>query len=75
MGVALLHLHEKGLVHMDFGAHNVGKVCVCVCFFQEIDYVMCVFFLTNLQFRNQWKVLGIGGSISIGKMTDPSRGL
>lgn len=41
VGVALLHLHEKGLVHMDFGAHNVGK------------------------FRNRWKVLGIGGSITI----------
>ena len=28
IGVALLHLHEHGLVHGDFGSHNVGKVNV-----------------------------------------------
>lgn len=25
IGVSLLHLHENGLVHTDFGPHNVGK--------------------------------------------------
>ena len=25
IGVALLHMHEKGLVHGDFGTHNIGK--------------------------------------------------
>jgi len=25
MGISLLHMHERGLVHGDFGPHNVGK--------------------------------------------------
>lgn len=25
IGISLLHLHENGLVHTDFGPHNVGK--------------------------------------------------
>jgi len=25
IGIALLHLHEHGLVHCDFGSHNIGK--------------------------------------------------
>ena len=25
IGIALLHMHERGLVHGDFGTHNIGK--------------------------------------------------
>lgn len=47
---SLLHIHEKGLVHGDFGAHNIGK------------------------FGRRWKLLGVGGSVPIGDMIDPTRG-
>lgn len=50
IGISLLHLHEHGLVHCDFGTHNVGK------------------------FGNRWKMLGVGGSVSVGEQTDPYRG-
>jgi len=50
IGMGLLHLHEHGLVHGDFGAHNIGK------------------------FGDRYKVLGIGGAVPIGEMTDESRG-
>lgn len=50
IGIALLHLHEHGLVHSDFGSHNIGK------------------------FGNRWKLLGVGGCVPIGKVTDPNRG-
>ena len=26
IAVSLLHIHERGLVHCDFGSHNIGKV-------------------------------------------------
>jgi len=50
IGISLLHLHEHGLVHGDFGTHNIGK------------------------FGSRWKMLGVGGSIPLGRPTDPSRG-
>jgi len=25
IGISLLHMHEHGLVHCDFGTHNIGK--------------------------------------------------
>jgi hypothetical protein len=50
IGIALLHLHEHGLIHGDFGSHNIGK------------------------FGNRWKLLSVGGSVPIGKSTDPYRG-
>merc|ERR1712021_323567 len=50
VGISLLHLHEHGLVHGDFGTHNIGK------------------------FGSRWKMLGVGGSIPLGRPTDPSRG-
>lgn len=50
IGISLLHMHEHGLVHGDFGTHNVGK------------------------FGSRWKLLGVGGSKSIGSPTDPKRG-
>jgi hypothetical protein len=33
IGMGLLHLHEHGLVHGDFGAHNIGKVCILFSYF------------------------------------------
>lgn len=50
IGIALLHMHEHGLVHCDFGTHNIGK------------------------FGGRWKLLGVGGSVPIGKPTNPNRG-
>jgi len=50
IGISLLHLHEHGLVHGDFGTHNIGK------------------------FGSRWKMLGVGGSVPLGRPTDPSRG-
>lgn len=50
IGISLLHMHEHGLVHCDFGTHNIGK------------------------FGKRWKLLGVGGSVSIGKPTNPNRG-
>lgn len=50
IGISLLHMHEHGLVHGDFGTHNIGK------------------------FGSRWKLLGVGGSVSIGEPTDPNRG-
>ena len=50
IGISLLHMHEHGLVHGDFGTHNIGK------------------------FGSRWKLLGVGGSASIGEATDPNRG-
>jgi len=51
IGICLLHMHERGLIHGDFGAHNVGKFS-----------------------GNNWKILGIGGSVAKGSWTDPTRG-
>jgi ankyrin repeat protein len=50
LGISLLHMHEHGLVHCDFGTHNIGK------------------------FGSRWKLLGVGGSVPIGKATNPNRG-
>lgn len=50
IGISLLHMHEHGIIHGDFGTHNIGK------------------------FGSRWKLLGVGGSIPIGGMTDPERG-
>jgi serine/threonine protein kinase len=50
IGISLLHMHEHGIIHGDFGTHNIGK------------------------FGGRWKLLGVGGSASIGGETDPSRG-
>ncbi|KAG7369553.1 myosin head motor domain containing protein [Nitzschia inconspicua] len=50
IGISLLHMHEHGIIHGDFGTHNIGK------------------------FGSRWKLLGVGGSISLGRPTDPSRG-
>ena len=50
IGISLLHLHEHGIIHGDFGTHNIGK------------------------FGSRWKLLGVGGSISLGCQTDPTRG-
>jgi serine/threonine protein kinase len=50
IGISLLHLHEHGIIHSDFGTHNIGK------------------------FGNRWKLLGVGGSVPLGRPTDPSRG-
>lgn len=50
IGISLLHLHEHGIVHGDFGTHNIGK------------------------FGSRWKLLGVGGSISMSSPTDPTRG-
>ena len=41
---------SAGLVHGDFGSHNVAK------------------------FGNRWKILGISGSIDVGRETNPKRG-
>jgi serine/threonine protein kinase len=49
IAISLLHMHEHGLVHCDFGTHNVGE------------------------FNSRWKLLGVGGSVPIGKQTDPYR--
>ena len=27
IGISLLHIHERGLIHCDLGPHNIGKVC------------------------------------------------
>jgi serine/threonine protein kinase len=50
IGISLLHMHEHGIIHADFGTHNIGK------------------------FGSRWKLLGVGGSVPIGEMTDPGRG-
>lgn len=50
IGISLLHMHEHGIIHGDFGTHNIGK------------------------FGSRWKLLGVGGSITIGDPTDPGRG-
>jgi hypothetical protein len=50
IGISLLHMHEHGVVHGDFGTHNIGK------------------------FGSRWKLLGVGGSVPIGRATDPTRG-
>lgn len=50
IGISLLHMHEHGIIHGDFGTHNIGK------------------------FGSRWKLLGVGGSVQIGGMTDPDRG-
>eukprot|EP00980_Cylindrotheca_fusiformis_P004324 scaffold921_cov126-Cylindrotheca_fusiformis.AAC.3 len=50
IGISLLHLHEHGIIHGDFGTHNIGK------------------------FGSRWKLLGVGGSVKLGRPTDPSRG-
>jgi len=50
IGISLLHMHEHGLIHGDFGTHNIGK------------------------FGSRWKLLGVGGSASLGQPTDPGRG-
>jgi myosin-5 len=50
IGISLLHLHEHGIIHGDFGTHNIGK------------------------FGSRWKLLGVGGSVSLGCPTDPTRG-
>jgi serine/threonine protein kinase len=51
IGISLLHLHENGLVHTDFGSHNVGK------------------------FGPLFKMLGVGGCVRIGNMTNPKHGI
>lgn len=51
IAVSLLHLHENGLVHTDFGPHSVGK------------------------FGPLWKLLGVGGCVPIGGVTDPKHGI
>lgn len=51
IGISLLHLHENGLVHTDFGPHAVGK------------------------FGPLFKMLGVGGCVRIGQMTDPTHGI
>jgi len=50
IGISLLHMHEHGIVHGDFGTHNIGK------------------------FGSRWKLLGVGGSVPLGDVTDPQRG-
>jgi serine/threonine protein kinase len=50
IGISLLHLHEHGIIHSDFGTHNIGK------------------------FGSRWKLLGVGGSVPLGRPTDPNRG-
>ena len=50
IGISLLHMHEHGIIHGDFGTHNIGK------------------------FGSRWKLLGVGGSVPIGRATDPNRG-
>jgi len=50
IGISLLHIHEHGIIHGDFGTHNIGK------------------------FGSRWKLLGVGGSIPLGRPTNPSRG-
>ena len=50
IGISLLHMHEHGLIHGDFGTHNIGK------------------------FGSRWKLLGVGGSVSMGEAADPNRG-
>jgi ankyrin repeat protein len=50
IGISLLHMHEHGIIHGDFGTHNIGK------------------------FGSRWKLLGVGGSVPLGRPTDPSRG-
>jgi ankyrin repeat protein len=50
IGISLLHMHEHGIIHGDFGTHNIGK------------------------FGSRWKLLGVGGSVPIGRATDPTRG-
>jgi serine/threonine protein kinase len=50
IGISLLHMHEHGIIHGDFGTHNIGK------------------------FGSRWKLLGVGGSITLGDPTDPGRG-
>jgi serine/threonine protein kinase len=50
IGISLLYMHEHGIIHGDFGTHNIGK------------------------FGSRWKLLGVGGSIPVGGMTDPDRG-
>ena len=50
VGISLLHLHEHGIIHGDFGTHNIGK------------------------FGSRWKLLGVGGSVPLGELTDPTRG-
>ncbi|CAB9502044.1 Myosin type-2 heavy chain [Seminavis robusta] len=50
VGISLMHLHEHGIIHGDFGTHNIGK------------------------FGSRWKLLGVGGSVTLGEPTDPTRG-
>eukprot|EP00934_Nitzschia_sp_Nitz4_P002613 Nitzschia sp. Nitz4//scaffold49_size126201//105987//112119//NITZ4_003659-RA/size126201-augustus-gene-0.4-mRNA-1//1//CDS//3329553200//2603//frame0 len=50
IGISLLHMHEHGIIHGDFGTHNIGK------------------------FGNRWKLLGVGGSVPLGRPTQPTRG-
>lgn len=50
IGISLLHMHEHGIIHGDFGTHNIGK------------------------FGSRWKLLGVGGSVPLGRPTDPNRG-
>jgi len=50
IGISLLHMHEHGIIHGDFGTHNIGK------------------------FGSRWKLLGVGGSVQLGRKTDVSRG-
>jgi serine/threonine protein kinase len=50
IAISLLHMHEHGIIHGDFGTHNIGK------------------------FGSRWKLLGVGGSIALGRPTNPSRG-
>lgn len=50
IGISLLHMHEHGIIHGDFGTHNIGK------------------------FGSRWKLLGVGGSVPLGRPTQPTRG-
>ena len=76
IGISLLHLHENGLVHTDFGPHSVGEY-VCdnqPCFPRPQAHVFLVLILTG-KFGPLFKMLGVGGCVRIGSATDPKQGI
>lgn len=83
VGVSLLHLHENGLVHTDFGPHSVGEF-----FFQQRPLpstLCCAVFIPSSQhylvlvltgkFGPLFKMLGVGGCVRAGGATDPKQGI
>ena len=84
VGISLSHLHENGLVHTDFGPHSVGECNIAGCMLNNVfvrDHYSILFVTILLlvclvgKFGPLFKMLGVGGSKTVGSSTDPRQGI